>query len=371
MKKLIAYIALALLMIVVSNTLYVISSAVVHKHVVSAIPSYWYSLLDGIYWALIVIVIPWIGLLPLILFALRKYELRPGGWIHFSLLHLVILSGFSFAQIVIHVFFEPGVSGLYYNDVLFRLINGLMFWFAYNVFFYVFVVAAYFAVTFLRQLKLKELNEARLAENLANAQLNSLKMKLQPHFLFNALQSVNVLVLDGQVDAASEMIEKLSILLRLSIDRTDSQLETVQKELEMLDYYLGIEEIRYKDQLTIEKSIDPAVMKALVPSLILQPLIENSLKHGISGSLDAGIVNIEIHKDGEFLNIAVKNDGPGLPEGWNLEEHAGVGLNNTIRRLELHYGDTCKFAITGGETGGVETRISIPFTEQIVKVGEE
>jgi two-component system LytT family sensor kinase len=368
MRKLLGLIALAILMIILSNAIYAFSYQAVPKSVESATPTYWHTIFYLAYWTVIVVILPWIGLLPLILHVLHLYPLRAGGLGRFVLLHFSICFFFSFAQIFVHIFFEPD-PGWYHFDVLYRLILGVMDYFGNNIFFYVCAVTAYYAFTYFRQLQQKEISEARLAESFAKAQLNSLKMKLQPHFLFNALQSINVLVLNKQIDAASEMIEKLSILLRLSIDSTENQLETVERELEMLDYYLGIEEIRYKQRLTVEKAVDPSARKALIPSLILQPLIENSLKHGISKRIKPGRVHIDIGRRENTLRVAVTNDGPDLPRDWNIKEHSGVGLQTTIKRLKLLYGDEYSLDMSNAPGGGVVTEISIPYSEEVLRAG--
>jgi LytS/YehU family sensor histidine kinase len=263
--------------------------------------------------------------------------------------------------------FEPDI-GTYHGDVFYRLVLGILDYFYKNIIFYIGVIAIAQAVTYFRQLRQKEINEARLAETLANARLSSLKMKLQPHFIFNTLQSINVLMLDKQTESASEMISRLAHLLRHSIDMEDTQMVTVENELSIIQNYLAIEEIRFKDRLKLEKDIDPLVEKAVIPGLILQPLIENSVKHGIANKIGPGRICIKINRVDNSLKITVNNDGPGLPSNWNLDTHSGFGLQVTKKRLKLIYGNNYSFSVKNSEKGGVCAEIKIPFSEEILRV---
>jgi sensor histidine kinase YesM len=328
-------------------------------------PEYWLLIFDVIAFSLVVVVLPWTGLAPMILYWLRRHPLAELGRTRFILLHFSVCFLFSLAQIIIHMFFEPD-QGYYYGDVLYRTVLGILDYFGKNVVFYICVVAAAQASSYFRQLRQKELHEARLAETLANARLNSLKMKLQPHFIFNALQSVNVLMLDKKIDSASEMLSRLGRLLRHSIDMDDTQMVTVENELETVQNYIAIEEIRFKDRLKWEKSIDPSVQKAVIPGLILQPLIENAVKHGIAKKMEKGRIWITIVREGNNLKISVKNDGPGLPKNWKLDENSGFGLQATKKRLELIYGREASFKVQNTGDGEVCGEIMVPFSEELL-----
>jgi two-component sensor histidine kinase len=363
-KKLILLIGLCFLAIVLSNFLYMMMP--VFKRPVSDVsPEYWLLVFDVIAFAIVVVVLPWTGLVPMILYWLRRLPLLKLGRSRFILLHFSVCFLFSWAQIVIHMLFEPD-QGSYYGDVPYRMVLGVIDYFGKNVVFYICVVAAAQAFSYFRQLRQKELHEARLAETLANARLNSLKMKLQPHFIFNALQSVNVLMLDKKTEAASEMISRLGRLLRHSIDMDDTQMVTVENELETVQNYIAIEEIRFKDRLKWVKTIDSAVQKAVIPGLILQPLIENAVKHGIAKKMDKGRIWITIVREGNNLKITVKNDGPGLPKNWKLDENSGFGLQATKKRLELIYGRDASFTVQNTADKEVCGEIVVPFSEEIL-----
>jgi len=370
-KKLLILIGICLAAIILSNILYVNIFPVVPKSGVSKTlfddSSYWWNVIVYTIHPLIVIVIPWMALLPLILYLLSLHPFTKTSRVRFILLHLSTCFLFSLAQIFIHMFFEPD-TGVYHGDFFYRLILGILDYFYKNVVFYIGVIAVAQAAAYFRQLRQKELNEARLAESLANARLGSLKMKLQPHFIFNTLQSINVLMLDRQTESASEMISRLAHLLRHSIDMDDTQMVTVENELDTIQNYLEIEKVRFKDRLKLEKNIDPLVKNALIPGLILQPLIENAVKHGIAKKMGSSRICIEINREDNFLKISIKNDGPGLPPNWNVDKNAGFGLQVTKKRLELIYKNNYTFSFKNSEEGGVCAEIKIPFSEEILSV---
>ena len=370
MKKNIFFlIGLSLAGIVLSNVLAIHILPKILKSTAAGSPDYWLYTISAIVYPITNFILPFAALMPLILFVQRQHSMAKIGRVRFTALHFGICFLFSLAQIVIHMFFEPD-KGYYYGDALFRLVLGEIDYFTTNLIFYIGVIAASLALMYFRQLRQKEINEARLAETLANARLSSLKMKLQPHFIFNALQSINVLMLDKQIEPASEMISRLGRLLRHSIDMDDTQMVTVEIELATVQDYLAIEEIRFKDRLLLEKPIDPGVQKAVIPGLILQPLIENAIKHGIAQRMEPGRIQIRIQREKNMLKIVVTNDGPGLPPNWNQEEHAGFGLQATKRRLELIYGQDFVFTVRNTGEGFVSSEINVPYSEEILNCRE-
>lgn len=333
-------------------------------------PAYWRYAINILISPLIIVILPWTALLPLIRHVLHRHPLAKIGWRRFVGLHFAVCFLFSLAQIIIHMFFEPD-RAFFHGDVVYRLVLGVYDYFGNNIIFYIGVIAAVQALTYFRQLRQKEVNEARMAETLANARLSSLKMKLQPHFIFNALQSINVLVLDKQNESASEMISRLGRLLRHSIDLDDTQMVTVKSELENVQNYLAIEEIRFKDRLKSDIYIDPDVDKAVIPSLILQPLVENSIKHGFSNKMGPGRISINIRRAGNTLKITVKNDGQALPRDWQLDMDSRFGLMATKNRLEMIYGNDFSFTVQNTGEKGVSNEIAIPFSEEILSCRRE
>ncbi len=222
------------------------------------------------------------------------------------------------------------------------------------------IVAFLHAVAFSNQHRDRQLKTTRLEAQLAMAHLDMLKMQLQPHFLFNTLNAISALM-HRDVDAADRMISLLSDLLRFSLEKDHRHQVSLSSELEFLNRYLAIEKIRFRDRLTVDLEVDPACMAAQVPRLILQPLVENSIKHGIAMRSAAGHVGIRGRRLGDRLEIQISDDGPGLP-GTELRE--GIGLANTRARLEQIYGGDHRFELRDGDRGGVLAHLEIPFEEQ-------
>ena len=183
-----------------------------------------------------------------------------------------------------------------------------------------------------------EVTSARLSAQLSDARLGALRMQLHPHFLFNTLNAITVLVRDRESVAAERSLELLSGLLRTSL-RTDSAHRIpLHEELDFIRRYLEIERVRFSDRLRIRIDIDPSVEHALVPSMVLQPLVENAIRHGISRSAAAGALAIRARAVGDALEIDVSDDGPGLEAGASSGS-PGVGVANTRERLRVLYGD--------------------------------
>ena len=186
-------------------------------------------------------------------------------------------------------------------------------------------------------------------------------MQLDPHFLFNALNTISSQV-ERDPRLARTMIEHLGDLLRLSLDARDRQEIPLAEELAFLDHYIAIQKIRFAENLRIEIQIAPEVKYALVPCLIVQPLVENAIRHGISQRASCGTVTVTAERDRNQVKIRVLDDGVGLPPGWALEESSGTGLSNTRERiLALHPNGNSRFSVRAREGGGTEVEISLPL----------
>jgi signal transduction histidine kinase len=218
-------------------------------------------------------------------------------------------------------------------------------------------------VQFSREHEANRMAEIELRHSLAIAQLDALKMKLQPHFLFNALNSIAALVRVGETAAVVRTAEHLGTLLRLSMETSARQLVPLDQEMALVDAYLAIEEVRYGDRLRVVRRIAPDARHALVPNLILQPLIENALVHGLSRRLDASLLEVAARRDGRLLRIAVRDDGPGLPPTWSLAADAGAGLRNVTDRIQGLFPGDGGFRMENGATGGAVALLSLPFAD--------
>jgi sensor histidine kinase YesM len=208
--------------------------------------------------------------------------------------------------------------------------------------------ALYYGIYFYESVQRERLATAR-AEGLAReAQLKMLRYQLNPHFLFNTLNAISTLVLERDIERANLAVSRLSGFLRHSLDQDPMKRVTLQQELSALGLYLDIEQLRFASRLTVQFDIDPAARQALVPSLLLQPLVENALKHAIAMREAGGNLRISAHVSGGQLELDVADDGPGLPDGVVPELSRGVGLRNTRERLAVLYGE--RAALTGMNT---------------------
>ena len=191
-----------------------------------------------------------------------------------------------------------------------------------------------------------------------------LRMQLNPHFLFNTLHTVGSLVRHERNSEAIRMLAGLSDLLRHTLESVGTQRVTLKRELEFLERYLQIEQIRFQDRLAVNLSIDPQTLDALIPNLLLQPLVENAIRHGVARLSTAGVIEIRTKRANGMLEIEVHDDGPGLPAHWTVEQSKGVGVANTRARLEKLYGANHRFELRNAVEGGVTAIVCVPFTRE-------
>ncbi len=212
-----------------------------------------------------------------------------------------------------------------------------------------------------RRFREGELRASRLQTQLTQAQLAALKMQLQPHFLFNTLHSISAL-LHRDPEAADRMIARLGDFLRLTLDNSGAQEVSLQKELEFLTCYLEIERVRFQDRLTTSVEVEPAALDAPVPNLILQPIVENALRHGIAQTRGPGRVEISAKRERGALRIRVRDNGPGLAAITRPDDglKEGLGLSNTRARLEQLYGGAHRFELENAPDGGLLVTLEIP-----------
>lgn len=206
-----------------------------------------------------------------------------------------------------------------------------------------------------------ELRLERMERSFSEARLNALRMQLDPHFLFNALNTISSQV-ESSPRLARNMIEHLGDLLRLSLEARDRQEIPLAEELAFLDHYVAIQKIRFAENLHIEIHVSPEVKYALVPCLIVQPLVENAIRHGISRRASGGTVTVIAERGPNQVEIRVADDGVGLPPGWTLETSSGMGLSVTRERIVgLHPGGNSRFSVRPRTGGGTEVEISFPL----------
>jgi ligand-binding sensor domain-containing protein/two-component sensor histidine kinase len=211
----------------------------------------------------------------------------------------------------------------------------------------------------------RELQASQLESKLTHAQMQILEMQLQPHFLFNTLNGIMVLI-KNEPEMASRMIARLSEFLRLTLESAGEQEVTLRRELEYLNRYVQIEQLRFGDRLTVEQRIDPGDMEALVPNLILQPLVENAIRHGVSKRRGPAVIRVEAIRENGSLTIHIRDNGEGLRASRGEGVKEGIGLKNTRSRLQYLYGDAQKCNLISPPDGGVDVALTIPYHLQRV-----
>lgn len=227
----------------------------------------------------------------------------------------------------------------------------------FNLLIYWVIVAVSQAFDYYRRYREREWRAAELEKLLAQAKLRALQMQLNPHFLFNTLHSISSLM-HQDVEAADRMITRLGDLLRAALGGADTQEVTLRQELAFLERYLEIEQIRFGDRLTVQRDIAADTLDSRVPNLILQPLVENAIRHGIEPSAKPGRIELGARRTADQLTLEVSDNGAGLRD---LEPAAeGVGLSNTRARLRELYGDAHRFELRRGPRGGLLARLTIP-----------
>jgi len=205
------------------------------------------------------------------------------------------------------------------------------------------------------------LRESHLEADLARAQLDALRLEIEPHFLFNTLNSIASLIRAGSPDRALSMLLGLSDLMRSTLE-TPGPTTTLGAEVAFVQRYIALQRVRFMDRLSVSYAIEPGCEECEVPTLLLQPLVENAFRHGIARRAGACALDISARVDAGRLRIRIRDDGAGLPAGFDLHGGAGVGLRNTQSRLERSYGTAASLTIASRAGGGTDVEIAMPAT---------
>ncbi|RKG96339.1 hypothetical protein D7X32_36420 [Corallococcus carmarthensis] len=270
----------------------------------------------------------------------------------FTQLHVLLLSP------VMAALQQWSAHGTSFTEGMWRLLleRGAVGYFEYLLF-----LAAWTALRTARSLRERELAQSRLAVRLAESRLQALRAQLDPHFLFNTLNAVAGLVRQQRNPEAVEALAELGHLLRVSLEGQGDHEVPLEDELELVRRFLGIEQLRFGGHLTVRFSPAPDTLKARVPALILQPLVENAIKHGIARRAARGEVHVRTERRGDRLLLEVTNDGPGLSSGG--ARGTGIGVNNTRARIQQLYGERYGLVLEDLPEGGVVARVELPFGE--------
>lgn len=305
----------------------------------------------------------WVLSTPFVLWLARRFRIERNSWrrrvpLHF-LMGLGLTSTLLTIDYVVYMFGTSRPANLTLVHILQFIIYNVDRW----LLTYWVIVLSSHAFNYYRSFRKGELKAAQLRTQLAQAQLEALKMQLHPHFLFNTLHSISAL-LNKDVDAARTMISRLGDFLRMTLENAGTQEVPLQQELEFLNGYLEIERIRFQDRLTTSVDVDPSVLDVRVPNLILQPIVENAMRYAVATNSNPGRIEIMATPRNGMLRIQVKDNGPGLSRAPANGLKHGVGLANTRARLEQLYGSNHRFELANEPAGGFVVTLEIPRTEK-------
>lgn len=300
----------------------------------------------------------WGALTPFIILMDRRFALFQSFGKRL-LLHLPASVGWTVVFVVAFFVVEYLLNGQ--ATVAARMRTDFATLFQWNIQNYWLIVGVWMALDYYREARNRELKALQLEGLLAQARLQSLRAQLQPHFLFNALNTISAFV-EAEPKMARRMIEHLGDLLRLSLENSSQQETSLEEELAALDHFLAIQRVRFEDRLRIVMAIEPETLHAAVPGLILQPLVENAIRHG-AAQQRPNCITVSASRANGSLHLSVIDNGPGLPSGWRLGEQGGIGLSNTQQRLAELYPGEHQFNLRETPNGGVTAEIILPYRE--------
>lgn len=309
-------------------------------------------------------------------FALR-YPLQRRNWMRHAALHLLAGMIFTFGHVALRGFAPYGYWDPVHREFTYAFWDKYLHtfrdpWVVLRTMFlgnvvddtfgaYVPIVVIAQALGYYSSLQEKESRASHLEAQLAKVHLQTLKSQLEPHFLFNTLHSISALML-SDVKAADRMMSTLSDLLRMSLESGAAQLTTLDREVEFLGLYLEIEKARLEDHLKVSYEISPECLDAQVPHLLLQPLVENAVRHGISKCTWPGEIRVTARPTGSDLCIWIRDNGPGIVQGAGLQNKQGLGLSITQERLRALYGDNQRCELRNVSGGGTEVYVQLPLS---------
>lgn len=301
----------------------------------------------------------WALMAPLILMMRTRVPLGAGGWVggvgfHFAMSFVVMATYYLGRMLAYGIFygdlfaeFWPAALNSFYG----RNIIDMAYYWA--------VLAFGYSLEIYQRYKNEELRSAQLEARLIETELKALREQLRPHFLFNTMNTIAVLVREGKNEAAVTLIARLSSLLRMSLDNTRVHEVTLRQEMDFLALYLDIQRVRFSDRLQVDVAIEPEAMEARIPNLILQPLVENAILHGIAPKAGPGRVTVSGRVAAGQLHLEVSDDGPGLGDGTKRAKE-GIGLSNTRERLAKIYGAHAHLSLRSEAGHGVSVQIILP-----------
>jgi two-component system LytT family sensor kinase len=309
----------------------------------------------------------WIPLTPLLVRLARRYPIRSTGAFKEIAIHLAFsvivavlvatLAGFWFSTTAPFATRDRPWSS-WTMDLMLSTTLHLYFWC------YWLIIAAVHFLDHERRLREQEVNTARLDALAAQSRMQMLANQLQPHFLFNALNGLSTQILRGDTKSAQSMLESLAAFLRASLRMGEAKFVRFRDELDLISKYLSVENVRWGDRLNVQTTVQPDAEHALIPTLLLQPLVENAIRHGVATSETGGEIVIRAEKLDDRLLLQIENDGTGLSPDWQDRAENQVGLANTRRRLDLLFEERYDLHLEELSNGRVRLELTLPFQTQ-------
>ena len=312
----------------------------------------------------------WGGFSPLVVRIGRRFPLERGKWVRSVLVHLLAAPCVALLHSTITSLLNPWIwpDMTAKESFAHSMQRNFLMMGSDDIFIYFTIVCIVQGWMYYQRYRDRELRTSVLETQLAKAQLMALKVQLHPHFLFNTLNSITELM-HSDVHVAERVITRLSDLLRMTLENIGTQEVSLREELDFVRGYLEIEETRFQDRLEIDYEIAPETLDARVPNLMLQPLVENAVRHGISKSSKSGLIRIKTEIQGTRLCVYIRDNGPGLKtNGHSPAANFGIGLSTTRTRLEFLYGKDHSLELNNLPEGGVEVRLVLPFHASLKKV---
>jgi hypothetical protein len=325
-----------------------------------------------LFWTCVVGWVPWALATPLVLWLGRRFppvKLRPvGTWVvHLAAcagVGLIFAAWMAWMDFAFNPYARHSWTGTFTGLWMDKFLNGIL---SFLVL-YAAIVAVSYVLDSRERLAQQQTETARLNEMLSKAQLDALRRQIEPHFLFNTLNAVAGLVREGRNDAAVGMIAGLSDFLRRVLQGSTEQQVPLGEEMAFAQKYLDIQKVRFAERLQLSVDVPRELYPAQVPSLILQPMVENAVKHGIAKRAQGGAIRIAASQCDGVLTLSVCNDGPSLPVGWEMAR-SGIGMSNVRTRLQSLYGDAFELSMRNQDAGGVEVSVSLPFAVAVAGLG--
>lgn len=310
----------------------------------------------------------WAALVPGVLWLRVVVPLHRGRWVagigFHVLMSVALMAGFYLLRVFLSMvsagealdeFWAMAARGFYGRNLI-------------DVVYYWSVLGVAYALRLRERYQRESLRAAQLEAKLVQAELKALKHQLNPHFLFNTMNTISVLVRDQRNTEAVQLIARLSALLRTSLESNRVQTVTLRQELDFLSRYLEIQQARFGERLHFEAQAEPEALQAMVPNLFLQPVVENAILHGVAQRAEPGRVEISARVRNRRLQVEVRDDGPGF-DAREAPLQEGVGLTNTRERLEKHYGADYQMVLKSEKGRGVTVSLVLPFTPAAAALG--